>query len=370
MTEQKNSTAEGLLEMADGGHGFLRKLTTTLARRPSDPYIGRELISRFDLREGLWIEGHIQKARGPGPAVTEITRIGDAAADDYIDLTMFDDFTVIDPREQIVLATGAEPMGTRVIDLFTPIGKGQRALIVAPPRSGKTVLLQQIANGITTNHPEIHLIVLLIDERPEEVTDMKRNIAGEVMASSNDKPADNHIRVARLAIERAKRLAEFGRDVVVLMDSLTRLGRAHNAALKSSGRTMSGGLDIRALGVPKQLFGSARNDENGGSLTVIGTALIDTGSRMDEVIFQEFKGTGNMELVLDRDLANRRIYPAIDLQQSGTRKEELLLGEDTLDKVTRLRRQLVTSQRGNEVSELIKRLQQFDSNQSFLDSLA
>ncbi len=273
------------------------------------------------------------------------------------------------PNRHLALETGPEPFGPRVIDLFTPIGLGQRGLIVAPPRTGKTILLQQIAHGITTNYPDVNLLVLLVDERPEEVTDMRRKIQGEVVASSNDRNIDSHVRLARLAMERAKRLVELGHDVVVLLDSITRLGRAFNSWTRSSGRVMSGGLDIRALQLPKQIFGSARNAEGGGSLTILATALVDTGSRMDEVIFQEFKGTGNMELILDRQLANQRIWPAVNLQESGTRKEELLIDQDSLEKIARLRRHLDSMPVGQDVKMLIQALRKHKSNRELLAEL-
>ena len=370
MAVEKVKEVEGLLEVTDRGHGFLRSLKNNYTNRPNDPYVSREVISKYNLRSGVVLKAETQKnKKGGGPAIGGLMSINGQCPDDFLEVTDFDDFVVIDPLERIRLETGPEPLSTRVIDLLTPIGKGQRGLIVSPPRTGKTVLLQQIAKGITMNHPEIHLMVLLIDERPEEVTDMRRSIDGEVIASSNDKGVDSHVRLAKLALERVKRLTEMGEDVVVLMDSLTRLGRAFNSWTKSSGRTMSGGVDIRALQLPKQIFGSARNAEGGGSLTILATALIDTGSRMDEVIFQEFKGTGNMELVLDRQLANRRMYPAIDIPQSGTRKEELLLDPDELEKIHRLRRHLDSLPAGQDVDMLLKALRKHPSNKEFLAAL-
>ena len=369
MAETKVRTVEGLLEITDKGHGFLRKTGLTYPTRPADPYVGRELIGQYSLRPGLIIEAEANGKRGPGPNVHKLISLNGQDPDEYFDLTEFDDFLVVDPQPMITIETGPEPLGPRVIDLLTPIGKGQRGLIVAPPRTGKTVLLQQIAHGVTTNHPEIHLMVVLVDERPEEVTDMRRSIEGEVIASSNDKGVDSHVRTARLALDRARRLVEFGHDVVILLDSLTRLGRAFNSWIKSSGRTMSGGVDIRALQLPKQIFGSARNAEDGGSLTIIATALIETGSRMDEVIFQEFKGTGNMELVLDRQLANRRTWPAINIQQSGTRKEELLLEAKYIEPLHRLRRHLDSLPVGQDVEMLLKALKKHPSNKAFLDQL-
>jgi transcription termination factor Rho len=369
MGKNDNNKIVGLLELTDKGHGFLRELGRDYRIAPADAFVSRKLIEKNYLREGLVVEGTASGLRGRNPEVCEIESVNGRSLDDYRDMVSFEDFTVVDPNEMIRLETGAEPFGTRVIDLLTPIGKGQRGLIVASPRTGKTILLQQIAHGITTNHPEIHLMLLLIDERPEEVTDMRRKIEGEVVASCNDKGVDSHVRTARLGLERVKRLVETGKDVVVLLDSITRVGRAFNSWTRSSGRTMSGGVDIRALQLPKQIFGSARNAEGGGSLTIIATALIDTGSRMDEVIFQEFKGTGNMELVLDRNLANRRIWPAIDISQSGTRKEELLIEAETLEKIFRLRRHLDSLSAGQDVETLLRALKKHPSNESFLSEL-
>jgi len=372
MKATKNNTStmvEGMLEITEKGHGFLREPRYNYTARPVDPFVGSELIRQHRLRNGLMIKAQTDGLRGRGPEVAQIISLNGHTPDEFVEVIPFDDFVVVDPHEMIRLETGPEPLGTRVMDLLTPIGKGQRGLIVAPPRTGKTILLQQIANGISINHPEIDLVVLLIDERPEEVTEMRRNIQGEVIASSNDKDVKNHVRTAQLALEKVKRQVEFGRDVVVLLDSITRLGRAFNAWTRSSGRTMSGGIDIRALQLPKQIFGSARKNENGGSLTIIATALIDTGSRMDEVIFQEFKGTGNMELVLDRHLANRRVWPAIDISQSGTRKEELLIEREALQKIVLLRRHLDTLPVGQDVQTLVKALKKHPSNEAFLAQL-
>jgi len=278
----------------------------------------------------------------------------------------WDELTPIDPYEQIRLETGSQPLTTRVMDLLTPIGKGQRGLIVAPPRTGKTVMLQHIATAVTANHPEMHLIVLLIDERPEEVTDIRRNVQGEVIASSSDRDAAHHVRTAELVIERAKRLTEQGKSVFVLLDSLTRLARAYNKHAGNSGRTLSGGVDSRAMDMPKRLFGSARLFEEGGSLTILGTALIETGSRMDDVIFQEFKGTGNMELVLDRKLADRRVYPAIDVSQSGTRKEERILTPEVLERVTMLRRAIMSMNPVQAMEKVVEQMAKTANNEEFL----
>ena len=379
MTDEKNNNiVKGLLELTDRKHGFLRSEKNNFPSKTNDPFLHRDLVDKYRLREGLSIVARydpnakrpwVGKNKLGGRPICEILKINDHSVDDYTEIADFDNHIVIDPNEMIKLETGHTPLGTRVIDLLTPIGKGQRGLIVSPPRTGKTILLQQIANGITTNHPEIHLIVLLIDERPEEVTEIKRNIQGEVVASSNDKNIKSHVRTAQLAMAKAKRIVEFGGDVVVLLDSITRLGRAFNAWISSSGRTMSGGVDIRALQLPKQIFGSARKHEDGGSLTIIATALIDTGSRMDEVIFQEFKGTGNMELVLDQQLSNKRIYPAIDISQSGTRKEELLIGKENLAKIFRLRRHLDSLNVGQDVITLLKAMDKHPSNEKFLAAL-
>ena len=371
MSERK--VYEGLLECTERRHGYIRALDHNLTAKSSDPFVHRDLINQFGLRDGLVIRAHAKKVRGrgkTGPEVVEILTVNDEEPDSFLDVTPFGKFVVIDPNEMFHLEYGQKPLGPRVIDLLTPIGKGQRGLIVAPPRTGKTVLLQQIAHGIHANHPDAHVVIMLIDERPEEVTDIRRNVPySEVYASSNDKPIKNHVRIARLGIERVKRLVEYRKDVLVLLDSITRLGRAFNAWISSSGRTMSGGVDIRALQLPKQIFGSARNVEHGGSLTILATALIDTGSRMDEVIFQEFKGTGNMELVLDRDLANKRVWPAINIAESGTRKEERLIDRESLSKIYRLRRHLDSLNVGQDTTTLLRTLEKHNTNKAFLNSL-
>jgi transcription termination factor Rho len=325
------------------------------------------LIRKYQLREGLYLAGPTEpNKRGQGPRLAAINTVEGQDASSFR-LRNFDDLTPIDPHEQIRLETGAEPLTTRVMDILTPIGKGQRGLIVAPPRTGKTVLLHHIAQAVSKNHPEMHLIMLLIDERPEEVTEMSRTVRGEVVASSSDQNSVDHTRLAQLVMERAKRRAELGQQVFVLLDSLTRLARAFNKNVNTGGRTMSGGVDIRALEVPKRLFGTARAFEEGGSLTVVGTALIETGSRMDDVIFQEFKGTGNMELVLDRRLADRRIYPALDIAQSGTRKEERILSPEDLQRVTLLRRALVKMNPLTAMELFVQKLGQTKSNAEFLE---
>jgi transcription termination factor Rho len=362
-------SVQGILEVHPKGFGFLRNPARHYAPQPADPYVSGPLIQRFRLREGLLLAGPTEPAKkGAGPRLARIDQIEGADPQQFASRN-FDELTPIDPHERIRLETDTEPLTTRVMDLLTPIGKGQRGLIVAPPRTGKTILLQHIAQAVARNHPEMHLILLLIDERPEEVTEFKRTVKGEVVASSSDRDASCHVRTAELVVERAKRLAEQGKHVFVLLDSLTRLARAYNKNANNSGRTMSGGIDIRALEVPKRLFGTARVFEEGGSLTTMGTALIETGSRMDEIIFQEFKGTGNMELVLDRRLADRRVYPAMDIGQSGTRKEEKILPADILKHVTLLRRTLVSMNAVSAMESLVKKLGEFPSNQAFLEKV-
>ena len=368
------STAEtthtGVLELHPRGHGFLRDPARNFRAGANDVYVGSPLLARYRLQQGVHLKGRVDPSNrgGTAPQLADLIEIEGHEPDDYAELRGFDELTPIDPHHRLVLETGAEPMGMRVMDLLTPIGKGQRGLIVAPPRTGKTILLQQLAAAVATNHPEIHLIVLLVDERPEEVTDMKRSVRGEVIASSSDHDVEEHIRLAQLTVDRAKRIAETGGQVLILLDSLTRLARAYNKG-SNSGRTMTGGLDIKAMDIPKRLFGAARMFEEGGSLTVMATALIDTGSRMDELIFQEFKGTGNMEVVLDRKLADRRVWPAIDLQLSGTRKEERLLDATTLARVTLLRRSLSELKPVEAMESLVKQLGKYPTNAAFLDKI-
>jgi transcription termination factor Rho len=365
------SPTRGVLELHPKGYGFLRDATRNFAAQPGDAYVPTPLITKHGLREGLLLAGPVEPARkgSGGPRLARLDAIEGQPPDKFARRT-FDDLTPIDPREPIRLETGAEPLTTRVMDLLTPIGKGQRGLIVAPPRTGKTIMLQHIAQAVARNHPEMHLMVLLIDERPEEVTEMRRTVRGEVFASSSDRDSVSHARLAELVVERAKRIAEQGRQAFVLLDSITRLSRAYNRNVGNSGRTMSGGIDSRAMEVPRRLFGSARAFEEGGSLTVVGTALIDTGSRMDDYIFQEFKGTGNMELVLDRKLADRRIFPAMDISQSGTRKEERLLAPEVLQRVTLLRRSLVSMRPVEAMEQLVKQLGKSPSNEAFLERIA
>lgn len=360
---------QGVLEIHARGYGFLRSPSKHYEPQASDPVVSSGLIQRLKLREGLLLGGICETFRGnQPPRLLKLETIEGKTPDNFTQRN-FDDLTAIDPFEFLKLETGREPLTTRVMDLLTPIGKGQRGLIVAPPRTGKTILLQHIAQAISVNYPQMHLVVLLIDERPEEVTEMRRTIKGEVIASSSDRDSASHVRTAELVVERGRRLAEQGQQVFILLDSLTRLARAYNKNIPNSGRIMSGGIDSKALEVPKRLFGSARAFEEGGSITVMGTALIDTGSRMDEVIFQEFKGTGNMELVLDRKLADRRIFPALDICQSGTRKEEKLLSPDALKKSHLLRRTLVSMGNVEAMDMLIKKLEQMPSNQVFLDKM-
>ncbi|MDW8079639.1 MAG: transcription termination factor Rho [Thermoguttaceae bacterium] len=362
--------ASGVLELHPSGYGFLRDPAANYARQPTDPFVPGPVIDRYALRPGVFIRGLVEATKKPqGPRLREITEVDGLRPEEYRSVKSFDELTPVNPHEWLRLETGPEPISTRVMDLLTPLGKGQRALIVAPPRTGKTVLLQQISQAIATNYPQIKLIVLLIDERPEEVTEFRRVVKGEVVASSLDCEVESHVRLSQLIVERCKRLVELGHDVFLLMDSITRLARAFNKWVGSTGRTMTGGLDVKAMDVPKRLFATARAFDEGGSLTIVATALIDTGSRMDELIFQEFKGTGNMELVLDRRLADRRIWPAIDISQSGTRREELILPPDYLRAVTILRRMLSTMHPVEAMEQLVAKLRKFPSNKEFVDLL-
>jgi transcription termination factor Rho len=358
--------AQGILERNPKGFGFLRDPKRNFRVHPADPYVPGQFLDRYNLADGVEMAGPLEPPRrGVGPRLAAVATIEGADPALY-KRRNWDELTAVDPTRRFVLETGPEPLTTRVMDMFTPIGMGQRGLLVAPPRSGKTVLLQHIAQAVATNHPDVKLIVLLIDERPEEVTEMKRNVQGDVYASSSDAETISHLKLAENIIERAKRLCESGRDVLVLLDSITRLARAYNK-YSGSGKTMSGGIDSRAMEVPKRLFGSARAFEEGGTLTILGTALIETGSRMDDVIFQEFKGTGNMELVLDRTLAERRIYPAINLGASGTRKEERLLGAEPLERITLLRRSLMQLKPIEAMEGVVAQLKKTKSNAEFLE---
>ena len=360
--------AEGTLEVLPEGYGFLRSPESNYLPGPDDVYVSPSQINRFSLVTGDSVSGQVRYPKDDEKyfALIKVEAINGADPEKSRDRILFENLTPIYPMQQIRLETTPDRLASRVMDLLTPIGKGQRGLIVAAPRTGKTMLLAEIANAVLANHPEVHVIVLLIDERPEEVTDMKEAVAGEVISSTFDEPATRHVQVADMVIEKAKRMVEYGRDVIILLDSITRLARAYNAVQPSSGKILSGGLDANALQRPKRFFGAARKIEEGGSLTILGTALIDTGSRMDEVIFEEFKGTGNMELHLDRRLADRRVFPAIDITRSGTRKEELLLDEDTLKAVWILRK-VLSQMNGMEAMELLlDRLAKTESNAQFI----
>ncbi len=363
--------AEGVLEILNEGYGFLRSPSYNYLPGPDDIYTSPSQIKRFDLRTGDTISGQVRPPKDNERyfALLKIEAINfrDPAIAKHI--TVFDNLTPLYPEEAFKLEIGPDELTTRIMDLMTPIGKGQRALITSPPKAGKTIILQKIANAITTNHPEVKLIVLLIDERPEEVTDMRRSVRGEVVSSTFDEPADRHVHVSNMILEKSKRLVEHGYDVVILLDSITRLARAHNSVVPHSGKILSGGVDSNALHKPKRFFGAARNIKEGGSLTIIGTALIETGSRMDEVIFEEFKGTGNLEMVLDRRLSDRRIFPAMDLNRSSTRKEELLMEPDVLAKVWILRKFLAEMNPIEAMEFLTDRIKKTKDNQKFLSSM-
>ena len=360
----------GILEILQNKTGQLLDPARNGKTRPSDPFVPREMIKRFKLKKGNFIEAKAQQNdRFPNPKVRFIETVDGFTVGQQKQRLAFQQMTTVAPDEQIRLEAKDGRLTTRIMDMFCPIGKGTRGLIVAPPRTGKTTLLHDIAHGVAENHPECHLIVLLVDERPEEVTDFRRTVDAEMYASSNDEEITNHLRLSDLAIERAKRLVEAGKDVVFLLDSITRLARAHNSASGKGGRTMTGGLDIRALEKPRQLFSAARNCEEGGSLTLIATALIQTGSKMDELIFQEFKGTGNMEMVLDRKAAELRLWPAINLNASGTRREELLLSGKYLEGAQFLRRALAGQKVEDATEAMIDRFRQTDTNEEFLKLL-
>ncbi|MEW5876183.1 MAG: transcription termination factor Rho [Candidatus Zixiibacteriota bacterium] len=363
--------AEGVLEILDEGYGFLRSPDYCYLPGPDDIYVSPSQIKRFDLRTGDTVSGQVRPPKETERyfALLKIEAVNFEPPDVAKHKTLFDNLTPLYPQKKFTLELDPKDLSTRIMDLLTPIGRGQRGLITSPPKAGKTILLQKIANSISANHPDVKLIVLLIDERPEEVTDMKRSVKGEVISSTFDEPAERHVQVADMVIEKAKRLVEHKHDVVILLDSITRLARAHNAVVPHSGKILSGGVDANALQRPKRFFGAARNIEEGGSLTIVATALIETGSRMDEVIFEEFKGTGNMELVLDRRLANRRIFPAIDLNRSSTRKEELLLDEDTLNRVWILRKFLSDMNPVEGMEFLLDRMMKTKNNERFLDSM-
>ncbi|MCD6413020.1 MAG: transcription termination factor Rho [Elusimicrobia bacterium] len=363
---------EGFLEILPDGFGFLRSKDNSYLPSNDDVYVAPIIIKRLRLRTGDYLRGYCKHPSINNEkyySMTDIVSVNSQSIDEEIKRPLFDKLTPLYPNEKINLETAREQISMRVMDLLTPIGKGQRGLIVAPPRTGKTMLLQAIANAITKNHPEIYLICLLIDERPEEVTDMRKHVQAEIVASTFDESPQRHTQVAEMVIERAKRMVELGKDVVILLDSLTRLARAYNALTPSSGRVMSGGLESSALQKPKKFFGAARDTEEKGSLTIIATALIDTGSRMDEVIFEEFKGTGNMEVNLSRELTDRRIFPTIDITKSGTRKEELLLPQDVLNKIWVLRKLLARVDHVEAMEFIVEKMRKTSSNEQFLKAM-
>jgi transcription termination factor Rho len=365
-------SARGVLEVMQDGYGFLRSPDFNYLPGPDDIYVSPSQIKRFGLKTGHLISGQIRppKSKERYYALLKVETVNEESVEKLKDIILFDNFTPLYPEDKFNLEVDAKDLSMRIMDLIAPVGRGQRGLIVAQPKTGKTVLIQKLANAISKNHPETKRIVLLIDERPEEVTDMKRNVDAEVIGSTFDEPPERHVSVADMVLQKAKRMVEFGNDVVILLDSITRLARAHNAVIPHSGKILSGGVDFNALKKPKQFFGAARNTEEGGSLTIISTALIDTGSRADEVIFEEFKGTGNMELVLDRKLSDRRMYPAFDIVRSGTRKEELLLDRKSLGRMWILRK-LLNDMKVLEAMEFMQdRMKRTKSNAEFLDTMS
>jgi transcription termination factor Rho len=364
--------SEGVLEVLPDGFGFLRAPDYNYLPGPDDIYVSPSQIRKFDLHTGDTVSGQVRPPREGERyfAMVKVDAVNFEPPDRSGSKIFFENLTPLYPQNRINLETEADNLSARVMDLMTPLGKGQRGLIVAPPRTGKTMLLQNLANSVTTNHPEVYLIVLLIDERPEEVTDMQRSVRGEVISSTFDEPAQRHVQVAEMVIEKSKRLVEHGKDVVILLDSITRLARAYNTIVPASGKVLSGGVDSNALQRPKRFFGAARNVEQGGSLTIVATALIDTGSRMDDVIFEEFKGTGNMEIHLDRKLADRRVFPAIDIQKSGTRKEELLLPKDDLNRIWVLRKVLTPLSPNEAMELLLGKMGKTKNNGEFLASMS
>ena len=370
--KEGNIFAEGVLEILPDGYGFLRSPDYNYLPGPDDIYVSPSQIRKFDLKTGDTVSGHVRSPHEGEKyfALVKIEAINFESPEETRNKILFDNLTPLYPQERLKMETVRESISGRVMDMLTPIGKGQRGLIVAPPRTGKTMLLQAIANSVTANHPEVALIVLLIDERPEEVTDMQRSVKGEVISSTFDEPAARHVQVAEMVIEKAKRLVEHKRDVVILLDSITRLARAYNTIVPPSGKILSGGVDSNALQRPKRFFGAARNIEEGGSLTIIATALVDTGSRMDEVIFEEFKGTGNMEVILDRKLIDKRVFPAIDIQRSGTRKEELLITKDDLSRVWVLRKVLNPLSPTEAMELLVDKLGKTRNNAEFLHNMS
>ena len=372
MEKDGGVTARGVLEVLNEGYGFLRSPNFNYLPGPDDIYVSPSQIKRFGLRTGHEVSGQIRppKSKERFYALLKVEEVNGKDPDELRKAILFDNLTPLYPEEKLNLEVNPKDLSTRVMDMISPVGKGQRGLLVAQPKTGKTVLMQKVANAITKNHPEIKMIILLIDERPEEVTDMKRNVEAEVISSTFDEAPERHVAVADMVIQKARRMVEFGEDVVILLDSITRLGRAHNAVIPHSGKILSGGVDSNALKKPKQFFGAARNTEESGSLTILATALIDTGSRMDEVIFEEFKGTGNMELVMDRKLSDRRIYPSFDLIRSGTRKEELLLDKKVLARMWILRK-LLNDMNVIEAMEFIQdRMRRPKSNDEFMATLS
>lgn len=361
----------GVLETLPDGFGFLRAPDYNYLPGPDDIYVSPSQIRRFNLRTGDTISGQIRPPKDSERyfALLKVEKVNSASPEERFDKILFDNLTPLYPMEKFKMESSPDDYSTRIIDIMCPIGKGQRSLIVAPPRTGKTVLLQNMAHSIAKNHPDAILIVLLIDERPEEVTDMERSVRGEVISSTFDEPAQRHVQVAEMVIEKAKRLVEHKNDVIILLDSITRLARAYNSVVPPSGKILSGGVDSNALHKPKRFFGAARNIEDGGSLTIVATALIDTGSRMDEVIFEEFKGTGNMEMVLDRKLAEKRIFPAMDINKSGTRKEELLLPKDVLNRMWILRKLLHPLNTVDAMEFMLSKMERTDTNSEFLESM-
>src|SRR3954467_7988138 len=374
MTNAANATPDygtGYLEISEKGFGFLRSSENHFPPKPTDIFVTPDTIKKNFLREGCHVNGPLQPPhRGVSSQLKAVDKVNEMMFADYVKAVRFENLTTIDPIEKFRLETSPDLLETRIIDIVTPIGKGTRGIIVAPPRTGKTTILKQIANAITTNHPEVHVMVLLIDERPEEVTDFQRSVKAEVVASSNDQDLETHVRLSRFMIERCRRMVESGRDVFVLLDSITRVARAYNSVHGGSGRTMTGGVDARALEIPRKMFAAARKVEEGGSLTILATALVDTGSRMDELIFQEFKGTGNMELILDRKLSDRRLFPAIDIPKSGTRKEEKLFPKTQIEAVRKFPRTMVDLNPVEAMETLIAALKKHKTNDELLAKIS
>lgn len=366
----RSIAVSGILELHPSGYGFLRDPAKSYRPSVADALVPAALVQGFQLREGAFVRGLAQEVRkDKSPLVQELLEVEGVPAGEYRSILKFESLTSVHPSELLRLETGPQPLSTRIMDLFVPVGKGQRGLIVAPPRSGKTILLKEIGQAISANHPEVKLMMLLVDERPEEVTDMRRQVNAEILASNLDQDVASHVRLSKLTVERCKRLAERGEDVVLLIDSLTRMSRAFNKSIRRGGRTLTGGLDIKALDIPKKLFAAARAFEEGGSLTILATALVETGSRMDDLIFEEFKGTGNLDLVLDRRLAERRIWPAINVTKSGTRRDERLLDPRTLEVVTYCRRNGNPRDPAETMQDLTTQLAKYPSNRSFVDTM-